>query len=101
MGAPFGNQNAVKAKRWQQAIDRALAKRSGGDAIKALDELAEKFLDAVETGDKDKIPGFNALGDRLDGKPKQQIEQTGLDDGPIEHNLTVEFVNADPDSTKT
>lgn len=74
MGAPHGNQNAVKAKRWNQAIDRALAKRSKGDAIAALDELAEKFLNAVEKGDKDMIPGFAQLGDRLDGKPRQQIE---------------------------
>lgn len=74
MAAPFGNQNAVKAKRWNQAIDRALAKRSKGDAIAALDELAEKFLNAVEAGDKDAIVGYAQLGDRLDGKPRQQIE---------------------------
>ena len=83
MGAPTGNQNAVKAKRWNQAIDRALAKRSGGDAIKALDELAEKFLNAVEAGDKDAIVGYAQLGDRLDGKPVQGVEASGADGGAI------------------
>ena len=83
MGAPIGNQNAVKAKRWQQAIDRALAKRSKGDAIAALDDLAEKFLDAVEKGDKDFMPGFTALGDRIDGKPAQQVQLSGDEENPI------------------
>ena len=82
-GAPLGNQNAVKAKRWQQAIDRALEKRSKTSGIEELDRLAEKFLDCVDTGAKDFMPGFGALGDRLDGKPKQQIEATGADDGPL------------------
>lgn len=68
MGAPVGNQNAIKAKRWQQAIDRALERRSKGDSIKALDELAEKFLKEVEAAG---INGFKELGDRLDGKPAQ------------------------------
>mgnify|MGYP001616949004 CR=1 FL=1 len=83
MGAPLGNQNAVKAKRWQQAIDRALEKRSKADGIAELDRLAEKFLDCVDTGAKDFIPGFSALGDRLDGKPAQQVALTGADDGPL------------------
>ena len=48
MAAPLGNQNAVKAKRWQQAIDRALAKKSKSAGIEELDRLAEKFLETVE-----------------------------------------------------
>ena len=83
MGAPYGNQNAVKAKRWQQAIDRALAKRSGGDAIKALDELAEKFLNEVAAGNKDAMPGYQALGDRLDGRPAQSLTVGGDGDAPL------------------
>ena len=83
MGAPLGNQNAVKAKRWQQAIDRALEKRSRVAGIDELDRLAEKFLDAVDSANKDAIPGFSAFGDRLDGKPAQQVALTGADDGPI------------------
>ena len=83
MGAPLGNQNAVKAKRWQQAIDRALSKRSKAEGIEELDRLAEKFLDCVDRGDKDFIPGFSALGDRLDGKPAQQVQLSGDADAPL------------------
>ena len=83
MGAPIGNQNAVKAKRWQQAIDRALEKRSKAEGIQELDRLAEKFLDCVDAGAKDFMPGFSALGDRLDGKPAQQVQLSGDADAPL------------------
>lgn len=91
VGAPAGNQNASKSKPWEQAIKRALARRAQGDQQEALNRLAEKFLDAVEKGD---LAAFRELGDRLDGKPKQQILSTGPDDGPQEHKVTVEFVSA-------
>ena len=93
-GAPVGNQNARKNKPWESAIKRALARRASGDSEAALNNLADKFLDAVQNGD---LSAFKELGDRLDGKPKQQIETTGPDDGPIEQKLTVEFVNAGAD----
>lgn len=83
MAAPLGNQNAVKAKRWSDAIDRALSKRSKGDGIKALDELAEKFLETVEAGGMD---GYRELGDRLEGKPVQTVN------ADVDMNVTVEVV---------
>ena len=78
MAAPEGNQNAVKSKRWSQAIDRALAKRCKGDGIAALDDLAEKLLANAEAGD---MAALRELGDRLEGKPAQTI--TGSDGGPV------------------
>lgn len=90
-GAPIGNQNAVKGKRWQAAIDRALAKRSKASGIEELDRLAEKFLDAVEAGSSPHVPGFNALGDRLDGKPAQQIDIGNAGGEPF----VVKFESAD------
>lgn len=80
MGAPVGNQNAAKAKVWHGAIMRALEKRGGGDRLKALDELAEKLLDAVANGD---LGAIKELGDRIDGKPKQQVEMTGDPENPV------------------
>lgn len=56
---------------WRDAIHRALAKRSKGDQVQALDDLAEKFLSAVDKGD---ISAFKELGDRLDGKPEQVLQ---------------------------
>lgn len=85
-GAPLGNQNGKRGRLWREAIERALAKRSGGDKVKALDELAEKFLDAVEDmgkGEKPSIAGYAELGDRLDGRARQELEHTGKDGEPL------------------
>lgn len=70
-GAQPGNQNAAKGKAWRDAINRALAKRSGVDKVKALDELAEKFLAKCDEGD---MQALKELGDRLDGKPTQTLQ---------------------------
>jgi len=83
MGAPVGNQFAAKGKRWRDAIERALERRAGRSLRTAqveLDELAEKFLQAVENGD---ISAFKELGDRLDGKPAQAVALTGAEGGAI------------------
>lgn len=100
MGAPLGNQNARKAKRWRDAIDRALARRGKGDATKELDRLAEIFIGAIEemTIATEKrgpsIAGFVEFADRLDGKVVQQTEISGPDGGPVEtkNTLNVGFV---------
>lgn len=87
--APEGNQNAVKAKRWQQAIDRALAKKSKVAGIEELDRLAEKFLEEVEA---EGLDGYKELADRIDGKATQAV--TGADGGPIQVEI-VRFANPD------
>ncbi len=74
MAAPLGNQNAAKAKRWSAAIERALEKKSKVDGQQELDRLAEKFLEEVEA---EGINGYRELGDRLDGKPGQEIAHSG------------------------
>jgi hypothetical protein len=80
MGAPIGNQNAAKAKRWTAAIERALSRR-GIDAQQELDKLAEKFIAAVESGETGAIPGWREFGDRIEGKPTQTI--AGDPDAPL------------------
>lgn len=100
-GGQPGNQNAAKGRRWSDAIDRALAKRSKAAGIQELDRLAEQFLDTVEamTNGTDKrapsIAGFSELADRLDGKAPQSI--TGDGGGPVIVEV-VRFVaeNSDP-----
>lgn len=78
MGAPLGNQNAAKAKIWHAAIMRALERRKpANERIQAIDELADKLLDLVATGD---LSALKEFGDRLDGKPAQAI--VGDDDAP-------------------
>ena len=73
-GAPVGNQNAAKGNLWKAAILRALQKRSGRELVDALDDLADKFIAAVEKGD---LQAFKEFGDRIDGKPTQPVEHSG------------------------
>ena len=86
MAAPLGNQNAVKGKRWAQAIDRALAERSRVMQVEALDELAEKLLSACDAGD---LAALKELGDRLDGKANQSI--SGPDGEAIPVGIKVSY----------
>ena len=78
MGAPVGNQNAAKGRKWSAAIERALSKRYGKEFADALDDLAMKFIEAVEKGD---LAAFKEFGDRIDGKPAQAI--TGPEGDPL------------------
>lgn len=77
MAAPLGNQNAVRAKKWREAIMRALARKCGTvDA--GLDAAADKLaVMAIDDGDK---WALEEIGDRVDGKPAQVI--AGDDDLP-------------------
>lgn len=74
---PFekGNQARAKDRIWLAAIDKALEKRGGQlGRMGALVELADKLLDKVQEGD---ISAIRELGDRLEGKPKQQLDVAG------------------------
>ena len=88
-GAPFGNSNAAKGRRWNDAINRALERRSKAAGIEELDRLADEFLTAVEamTEATDKrgpsIAGFSELADRLDGRPAQSHTIAGDPDNPL------------------
>lgn len=79
MGAPLGNQNAAKGKRWQAAIERALERRATGQPrptdvsalIQGLDMAADLFVQNLfGTGD---LGYFKELGDREDGKAAQSV----------------------------
>lgn len=90
MGAPVGNQNAAKAKIWHAAIMRALERRQPADQrIKAIDELADRLLDLVAAGD---LAALKEFGDRLDGKPSQQVTLSGDAEAPL-RIAKVEIVN--------
>lgn len=70
MPAPIGNQNAAKAKRWQKALERALA-RKFGEVDEGLTIIAAQVVNAAEKGDRD---AWREIGDRIDGKPAQTIQ---------------------------
>lgn len=70
-----------KEKTWRAALIRALDRASTGkiDFLK-IDECAEALLRAASKGD---ITALKELGDRLDGKAKQQIVGGDPDDKPL------------------
>lgn len=90
-GAPKGNQNAAKAKVWSAAIERALERRKpANERIKAIDELADKLLEACYGSD---LAALKELGDRLEGKPTAVI--AGDPDAPLTLKGLVELVRPD------
>jgi hypothetical protein len=70
MAAPLGNQNAKNAKRWREAVSRALARATGQSVDAGLDKAADIFVAACFGGD---LAAIRELGDRFDGKPAQAI----------------------------
>jgi hypothetical protein len=96
-GGQPGNQNAVKSKRWQQAILRALARASSKDVDTGLDSAADKLIALAMDGDK---WALEELGDRVDGKPAQAVTVAGDEDGgPVRMSLSVAY--ADPASSES
>lgn len=86
MGAPVGNLNASKSKRWYEALDRAIKQDEGA----RLRTAAEKLLDLAAAGEPWAV---KELGDRLDGKPTQQTEISGPDGSSVPLSLSVSFVD--------
>lgn len=80
MAAPVGNQNAVKGKAWAEAVKKAIRTKYGTEWDEALAELAAQLVNAAAAGD---LQALKEVGDRIDGKPKQQIEASGEGGGPI------------------
>lgn len=82
MGAPLGNQNGAKAKRWQKALERALARfGDAGEVDKGLDGIADKVVAAAHAGD---VTAWKEIGDRMDGKPAQAVTVSGDPDNPLQ-----------------
>jgi len=87
VGAPFGNTNGKKENRiWGDAIKRVVAQ---GNSQK-LRDLAEKLVSLAEAGD---VAALKELGDRLDGKPAQQVQLSGDAETPLIVSV-VKFLDA-------
>lgn len=82
-GAPTGNQNASKGRRWAKAIEDAIASRAhknGKTPTEALAELANQLIEKVAEGD---LPAIKELGDRIDGKSAQSVTLSGDQENPV------------------
>lgn len=78
MGAPVGNTNAKKAKLFEGAIKRALA-REYGSVDAGLDKLAEKLIADALTD----AQARRDVADRIDGKPPQGLTVGGDEENPL------------------
>lgn len=100
-GAPVGNDNATKGKKWSGAIRRALHEYES-DTVKqgeALLEIAKGVVRDALAGDKD---ARAEIGNRLDGKPAQAIIG-GDDDDPavkVMTEITIRAIDADRSTAK-
>lgn len=89
MAAPLGNHNGAKGKQWAEAVKRAIRAKYGKEWDESLAELAKGLVDAAADGD---LQALKEIGDRLDGKPKQQTEISGPDGSAIPMRTVVNFV---------
>lgn len=79
-GAPKGNKNGSKNRKWAQAIDKALKQYNEGDikAGHALDSIAKKLVHQAIIGDAAEFKeAFKEIGDRIDGKALASVELSG------------------------
>lgn len=92
MAAPEGNTFSSKDNRmWANTLRRAIV-QSDGAKIRAI---AEKVIAMAEAGD---MAAVREIGDRLDGKPAQNVTLAGDADNPLQAKVIVEFVGTTPAS---
>jgi hypothetical protein len=92
-GAPLGNQNAAKGKRFQKAMERVLA-RKYGDVDSGYEAIAKIYIEIAESKD----PSIcKDIADRVDGKPAQAVTLAGDSENPIVTKVVREIV--DPSET--
>lgn len=93
-GGQPGNDNAARGKEFRAAIQRALAKRSGGAGWRvALDKIAEKLLDKADDGEQWAV---QEVANRFDGKPAQTTVLIGDEEGGPVRIQAIEIKAVDP-----
>jgi hypothetical protein len=84
-GAPEGNNNSARGKRFHKAVERVLA-RKYGDVDKGYEALAKIYVETAEAGSEKVL--LDVI-DRSDGKAAQAL--TDGDGNP----LTITFLMKD------
>lgn len=87
-GGQRGNNNAGNAKYAKRALEKALKRRDGHDIPDGLDTF-ETVVDIWDVQIGNALAGDKGsaqmIVERLDGKPKQEVEQSNT------HDVTDEF----------
>ena len=88
-GGQEGNQNARKAKDLKDALKYVLDNFENSAVMKgqALREVCKMLVEKALDGD---MQAIKEIGDRIDGKPAQEI--MGEDGGPLQASIKVSFV---------
>lgn len=80
-------------KAWADALMRAVNRESEGKGSpKWLHVIAERCVEAAAGGD---MQAIKEIGDRLDGRPKQQTEVSGPDGGAINIRDATDLTDAE------
>ena len=91
MGAPIGSTNRANGKRFANAVKAALEDYES-DGVKrgeALREIARGMVRDALAGDQ---TARREIADRLDGKPRQQVEVSGDEENPVAVKGLIELV---------
>lgn len=76
-GNPGGRPSV---KPWREALELAVNEEDPVTKKRKLRRIAEAVIDAAMAGD---MTAAKEVGDRLDGKPRQETEISGSEGGPI------------------
>jgi hypothetical protein len=73
MAGVKGRSGPKQEKPWRDAIQRAIHRTADDGKTKRLEMLADQLVTEALKGD---VSALKEIGDRLDGKPRQEIEAT-------------------------
>jgi hypothetical protein len=93
--------NKGKDKPWREALELAVHEECVVTKKRKLRRIAEAVVDAAIAGD---MTAAKEIGDRLDGKPRQETELTGSEGGPIliqeVRRIIVDTQHPDPEGVR-
>jgi hypothetical protein len=82
LAAPKKAVGPKSDKLWREAIMLAVHEEDEATGKKKLRALAEELVKKAETGD---VTALKEIGDRLDGKPPQQIQHADNEGGKLKY----------------
>jgi hypothetical protein len=95
LAAPKKPKGAKSDKLWRDAISLAVHRVCAGDESgrKNLAVLAEKLVNKAMEGD---VSALKEIGDRMDGKPTQMTEVSGVGGDAIQMDSKIQIIHVKP-----